>query len=379
MVVGIKDGIKLAGIAIIACCAVFVCTLFLNYNFDLPAIEGQITSQAGMVMYQAQLSMGKVVCGVSGGCLVITSAVMLLFYVKNYIDVHSKEMGILKALGYADRDVAKCFWVFGLSVFIGCALGFCIAFLYLPAFYEIQNSEGLFPQLDVGFHPLLAFSLVGVPAMAFMALSVFFAYLRLKSPVTDLLKDKREYQYKPNRREVENLNFLCGLRRATLRSRKSRVFFMAFSAFCFSAMLQMAMSMRELASEAMAFIMISIGLILAFTTLLLSFSSVIKENTKTMAMMKVFGYQQRACSRALLSGYRPVAYIGFALGTGYQYGLLKIMVAVVFSDLENMPEYHFDFKALIFVLILFLVSYELSMYGYSLRIRKLSIKSIMLE
>ena len=35
MIIGIKDEIKLIGISIIACCAVFVCTLFLNYNIDL--------------------------------------------------------------------------------------------------------------------------------------------------------------------------------------------------------------------------------------------------------------------------------------------------------------------------------------------------------
>ena len=35
MVVGIKDTVKLIGISIIACCTVFVCTLFLNYNIDI--------------------------------------------------------------------------------------------------------------------------------------------------------------------------------------------------------------------------------------------------------------------------------------------------------------------------------------------------------
>ncbi len=42
------------------------------------------------------------------------------------------------------------------------------------------------------------------------------------------------------------------LRGVTLRSRKSLVFFVAFSAFCFSAMVQMSFSMTELASETFA-------------------------------------------------------------------------------------------------------------------------------
>lgn len=53
-----------------------------------------------MIFYNAQVSTAKVVCLVSGGCLLITSVVMLIFYSKHYIDSHKKELGILKALGY---------------------------------------------------------------------------------------------------------------------------------------------------------------------------------------------------------------------------------------------------------------------------------------
>lgn len=67
MVIGVKDTVKLFGISIIACCAVFVCTLFLNYNLDLAAIEGEITSGAELAIYHAQVRMGRVTAGVSRG------------------------------------------------------------------------------------------------------------------------------------------------------------------------------------------------------------------------------------------------------------------------------------------------------------------------
>jgi len=124
---------------------------------------------------------------------------------------------------------------------------------------------------------------------------------------------------------------------------------------------------------------LSIGLILAFVTLFLSLSSVVKGNTKTIAMMRVFGYDDTACSSYILGAYRPIAYIGFAIGTVYQYGLLRLMMSVVFEDIENVPEYNFDFKAFIITLILFVLTYELAMYLYSRSIKRLSIKSIMME
>ena len=369
MIIGMKDTVKLIGISVIAGCAVFVCTLFLNYNIDLAAMKGEITTEAGMAMYQAQVSTGKVVASVSGGCLVITSVVMLLFYVKNYIDTHSKELGILKAMGYSNLKIAKHFWVFG----------YVSAFFYLPSFYEIQNAEHLFSEIRVQFHPLLASFLIGAPAIDFSVLAVIYACLRLRRPVLNLLKEKREYKIKVSRIEAKDKPFLKDLAGSTVRERKTLVFFVTFSAFCFSAMVQMSMSMKDISSKTMAVMMITIGLILAFMSLFLSLSSVVKGNTKTIAMMRVFGYKYSDCSKAVLGGYRPFSYIGFVIGTLYQYTLLKIMVEIVFADIGNIPEYSFDFKMCAVTFVLFILSYEIVMYSYSQRIKRLSIKSVMLE
>lgn len=95
--------------------------------------------------------------------------------------------------------------------------------------------------------------------------------------------------------------------------------------------------------------------------------------------MKVFGYTEKECSGSILGGYRPVSYIGFAVGTLYQYILLRIMVDIVFADYENMPAYSFDFKAMAITLVLFIIVYEAIIYCYSRRIGKQSVKAIMLE
>ena len=377
MVIGFKDAAKLFGIAIIACCAVFVCTLFLSYNLDLAAIKNELVTEAERAMYTAQVMMGRVVAGVSGGCLIATSVVMLLFYVKNYISAHGKELGILKALGYSNLEIAKHFWIFGLSVFVGCAAGFAAGSLYLPAFYRKQAPN--LPSLLPGFHPLLAVALIAAPTIVFAALSVWFAWRKLKSPVLDLLREKQTVRVRIGKDGREEVPFLKDLRSVTLRSRKALVFFVAFSAFCFSAMVQMSFSMNELASETFAVMVLSIGLILAFVTLFLSLSSVVRGNVRTIAMMRVFGYDDATCSRCILGAYRPVSYIGFALGTGYQYALLKLTVSVVFADIENMPDYAFDLKAFFVTLILFGITYELVMLFYSRSLKRLSLKSILLE
>lgn len=379
MIISLKDSLKMIGISIIVCCAVFVCTLFLNYNIDLGSIKNLITTEEGIILYNAQVSMGKVTIGVTGGCLVATSIITLLYYIKNYFDDHDKELGILKALGYSNFKIAKHFYIFGLSVFLGALIGYFIAFLYLPNFYKLQNADGIFPEFKVKFHPLLVLFLIIVLTLVFMLISILYAIYRLRKPVLFLLYKRQESKVKIYKESKNDNNFLKSLSYTTLKSKKSLVFFVIFSSFCFSAMIQMAISMRSLSSESFAWMVLLIGLILAFVTIFLSLSNVVKGNTKTIAMMRVMGYQNKTCSKAILGVYRPISYIGFVIGTIYQYALLKLVMTFVFSDLDNMPEYNFDFKALAITFVLFIITYEVLIFAYSQKIKKLSFKSIMLE
>lgn len=382
MVVGIKDAAKLIGISIVSCCAVLVCAMFMNFNMDIVSIKDNIASERVMAFYDAQVSTSKVVCIVSGGCLLITSVIMLIFYIKHYIDTHKKELGILKAMGYSNMRIAKNFYVFGLSVLIGTALGFGGAFLLMPSFYTLQNKDKILPEISIHFHPTLLVCLVALPTVAFAVMSVCYAAHALKKPELLLLKDSVQTSAKKHKtKHVQDTNtsFIDDLKKNTLKSRKSLVFFIVFASFCFSAMTQMSAAMRDLSSVMMGAMMLLIGLVLACTTLFLAITTVIKGNTKTLAMMRVFGYSQKECCRALLGGYRPLGYIGFAVGTIYQYTLLRIMVNIVFKDIEGVPVYKFDFPVMFLSLAAFIIFYEIVLHAYFERIKKISIKEIMLE
>ena len=314
--------------------------------------------------------------------MLLTAVVMLLFYIKHYIDTHKKELGILKALGYSNLKIAKSFWVFGISTFIGTAIGYAGAFLIMPWFYALQNEDKLLPEITINFHPSILFYFVVLPTVCFSSLSVCYAWYKLKKPVLLLLKDHLQTASKTPRRRIEKnreLSFVEDLKRNTLKSKKALVFFIIFASFCFSAMTQMSFNMKDLSSEMMGVMMLVIGLVLAFTTLFLAITTVINGNTKTIAMMRVFGYSQKECCRAILGGYRPMSYIGFAIGTVYQYGLLRLTVDIIFKDFEGIPEYEFDFPVMIISLVVFIAIYEILMYAYSEKIKKISIKEIMIE
>lgn len=379
MIISFRDLSKLLGISVIACCAVFVCTLFLNYNADIVSIESQIETDAALSVYNAQVSMGKVTVAVTGGCLAATSVVMLMFYVKNFIDSHSKELGILKALGYADMSIAKRFCIFGLSVLLGCAVGYMLAYMYMPRFYELQNAEKLFPDCSVAFHPWLFLCLTVLPAAFFSLISVVYAYFRLRLPTVDLIKERTGGKVSKYKSKKVASSFLTEFGRGVLASKKTLVFLVMFSSFCFSAMVQMSISMKSLSSVTFAVMIISIGLILAFTTLFLALLGVVKGNIKSVAMMKALGYASRDCGIAVFKAYMPVALAGFAVGTVYQYALLKTMIEVIFADAEVIFEYSFDTVACAVTFAIFLAAYGLMMYLSLRRFKRFTVKDIMSE
>lgn len=382
MLVGIKDAAKLIGISIIACCAVLVCTMFMNFNIDIVQIKDKIASSQMQIFYDAQVSMAKIICIISGGCLLITAVIMLIFYVKHYIDIHKKELGILKALGYSNIKIAKNFWVFGFSILIGTAVGFAGAFLIMPTFYKVMNEDKILPDIAIHFHFELLIYMIIIPTIFFAVLAVMYAYNKLKNPVMSLLKDNLQSFSKVKKIKPEKnmeRTFIEDLKKSTLKSKKTLVLFIVFASFCFSTMTQMSFSMDELSSVMMGVMILLIGLVLASTTLFIAITTVINGNKKTISMMRVFGYSQKECSSALLGGYRPMAYIGFAVGTVYQYALLRIVMELVFKDLEDAPVYKFDLSAFLITLGIFIVIYELIMYTYSEKIKKITIKEIMSE
>ena len=380
MVVGLKDATKLVVITIMIACGIFVSTLFLNYNIDIAQIKDDITTEQMQIFYDAQVNTAILVSSVSGGCLVLTSVVMLIFYIKNYVDIHKKELGILKALGYPNIKIALNFWIFGLSTLIGTLVGYLGAHIMMPLFYSTQNEDGLIPEVICHFHPLLVACLIILPTLFFSLIAILYANHSLKRTALDLLKENLYSKKRKKYKERNNDNsYLKELKKSTLREKKILGFFIIFASFCFSAMTQMAFSMNDLASPLMGIMMLLIGVLLACTTLLLAVITVINGNKKNIAMMKVFGYSQKECSKSILEVYRPLSYIGFIIGTGYQYGLLRITVDIVFKDFEGIPAYKFNISMMFVSLACFIVFYELVMFIYSRRIKNMSIKEIMLE
>ncbi len=375
--ISIKDIFKMISIAIVIACSTFVCTIFLNYNIDLVSIKHLITKE-NESLYNAILNSGIITSVIAGSCLVLTAIILLVFYIKNFIDSHMKELGILKCLGYSNKTLSMKFYVFGITTLIGSIVGHIIGLIYLNRFYELQNKDGYLPFFEVKIHPLLSFSLIFFPTILFVLLSIIFARLSLRQNALNMIKENKNAAYDKKIKDKDE-DFLKTIKRQVYRN-KSLLFFIILSSFCFSSMIQMSFSMKELSSKEMGLIILIIGLLIAILSLILSLETVIKKNSKTISLLKAFGYSNHECSKSILNVYRPFSFVGFICGTIYQYALLKFMVDVVFAN-ANLTNINYSFDWIVFLgtFIAFIIFYEGVMLYYKNRIMKLPVKIVMQE
>lgn len=374
MIISLKDGAKLVGISIVSACAVFVCTFMINFYIDVQTVEYAVTEQM-RALYDAQISMCKFVCAITGGVLGVIAAVMLIFYIKLYIDENAKSIGLLKDLGYSNVEIAAHFWVFGLSVFIGTALGYGLAFAFMPTVYDTLTIDGL-PEIAVRFHALPLVFFVLAPTVVFALAACGYALLALHKrgraprPATPKKTSERNEKDRP---------FLVEMCLKILSAKKSLAFFVAFACFCFSAMVQMGVSMYDMNNELMGTVIFAIGLVLAVVTMIMSVTTLVNSNKKNVALMHAFGYSVKECALAVFVGYIPFALLGFAVGTVYQYGLLELMMSLLFKDVAGMPEYSFDVGMMFAVFGAFVAVYSAFTAVCAYRLRKISVKEIMTE
>jgi len=379
MVISIRDLRKLSVVSIISFCAVLVTTLFVNFYLDLQSIEVEKLSLTAKAYYDAQVLIAKFVSLVSGGVLSLLAVLLLFFYIKQFIDNHKEELGILKALGYQNVELAKHFWIFSCSVCLGALLGFASSFFFMKDFYDLRNQKDLLPNIEIHFHWQLFLAMVILPTILFALLGIGYALVKLKQPSLYLLKRLEFAQVKQKHRKTKaNKPFLKELGAVHFYKKKLLIFFVVFAAFSFAAMIQLSLGLNDFIDGTIQVMMMGIGVLLSLSILLLCLGTVVQENKASLALMKAFGYSQKECSQVILTRYRLVAYLGFVLGTAYQYGLMKILFKVIVKDAQGVPAYSFDVQLCIITFLAFAILYELLVTNYFKAIRRMTLKEIML-
>lgn len=378
----IKDLYRLVVVSVISFCAVFVTNLFLNFYLDISLLDQTNWLPEIQAAYDAQVAISWLIASISGAVLSLTSMLLLFFYIRQFIDQHKPELGILKAMGYKNWEISRKFWIFSLPVGLGTGVGYFSSFAMMPHFYQLRNQSGVLPEITIMQHWSLFLFLVVLPTLAFTALAVLCASYYLRLPALDLLKRVSSSQKSPKRKATKKIrkdrSFLKDFSASLLWSRKLLIFFVIFGSMCFSAMIQLSYGMKELTDEIIQSMMMSIGTVLSVAILYLSLGVLLQENQETLAIMKVFDYSKNECRKSLFAPYRFLAFLGFVLGTGYQYGIMQLLLRLMEKSIAQKVEYDFDFGVCLITLLVFTLVYESFIYLSSRKIDQLTIKQVML-
>lgn len=378
----IKDLYRLVVVSVISFCAVFVSNLFLNFYLDICLLDQTNWLPEIQAAYDAQVAISWLIASVSGAVLSLTSMLLLFFYIRQFIDQHKPELGILKAMGYKNWEISRKFWIFSLPVGLGTGVGYFSSFAMMPHFYQLRNQSGVLPEITIRQHWSLFLFLVVLPTLAFSGLAILYATYCLRLPALDLLKRVSSSQKSPKRKATKKIRkdrpFLKDFSASLLWSRKLLIFFVIFGSMCFSAMIQLSYGMKELTDETIQIMMMSIGTVLSVAILYLSLGVLLQENQETLAIMKVFGYSKNECHKSLFAPYRFLAFLGFVLGTGYQYGIMQLLLRLMEKSIAQKVEYDFDFGVCLITLLVFTLVYESFIYLSSRKIDQLTIKQVML-
>lgn len=122
-----------------------------------------------------------------------------------------------------------------------------------------------------------------------------------------------------------------------------------------------------------------LGTLLGIITLQIALRIVVNTNRKYIAMMKAYGYSSAERRRSLLGKYRPVAYVGFLIGTGYAYGILTVLFGMTAKTSNMLVPVTVDIWAILIAPLLFIIAYELITALYGRRISGISLKEVMID
>ncbi len=381
--VSTKSVLKLFSIMILSFGAVFICSIFFNYSIDLKSVEPLLVEENHFLVFEAITTQNKVTMASAGGMLGAVTMIVLLFSIARYIGDAGAELGVMKALGYSENRIALRFAKFGLAVLIGTLAGYAGACIAGQVFYNAIDSDGSLPErVRFSFHVVVPLLTVAAPTFLYGAASVLYALLALRKRPLDLISGaKREkvnaltqkLQGKPGEK-----SFKTQLRRNMLFSNLVLIFFVGFAAFGFSMQTQMAFTMYEATKGTlfMPIVFVSFGLMLGFVTLHLALSFVFKKNAKYLALLKAYGYTGAESNNMLFGGYRIVTYVGFAIGTVYQYFFMKLMIGF-FADAYEIPALQFPVLGFFICLAVFVAAYELMMFVYKQKIERVRLQQIM--
>ncbi len=136
---------------------------------------------------------------------VLISMLIVSFVVRQKVKSDSKQLGILKALGYNTYSVSSSYVLFGVIAGLSAILGFLIAIIFKNAALLILRGYFALPLLDTSVKYELLIIAFLVLFISISLISILIAYFMLKNTSVNLINPKENNEINSLTRFVSNL------------------------------------------------------------------------------------------------------------------------------------------------------------------------------
>lgn len=136
---------------------------------------------------------------------VLISMLIVSFVVRQKVKSDSKQLGILKALGYNTYSVSSSYILFGVIAGLSAILGFFIAIIFKNPALSILRGYFALPLLDTSVKYVLLIIAFLVLFISISLISILIAYFMLKNTSINLINPKEKDEINSFTRFISNL------------------------------------------------------------------------------------------------------------------------------------------------------------------------------
>lgn len=235
---------------------------FLDATKNISDMEGDsdfyqiLSSIENMQIYssiQSQKVMNTIIMGFSMGILGSIALLLIVITITGQIRSELPNLGVLKALGYSNREISSKYLAYFIIVLIPAIIGYLAGHAITPHFYELICSRFEIPYSNykVNIINLLLFSFC--PAIA----SAFVAYLRARTlvrrPALNMIRDmgvkKSGHFTRRKNNRIREDKYLKGVRSIILSSNMLLFAFILFGGFALGVQIQFAYTTYNMTSN----------------------------------------------------------------------------------------------------------------------------------
>lgn len=136
----------------------------------------------------SKISMNKIILSFALTIMFTIALLLLVMTIAGQIDIDASNLGVMKALGYKNSELARQYLVYFFIVLAPSVLGYAAGRLVLPYFTRLMTGDLTLPTGTDGINWVILLLLTVAPAALFALFGFVMALLKVSKPALNMIR-----------------------------------------------------------------------------------------------------------------------------------------------------------------------------------------------